>query len=209
MRKNRPGSSGPLGASALFACSKGYALCMTRAVPLLRKDVRWQPLRPASGPRGKEKRMKKMLAVGATAALLLAASALTPAVDEGDDVGFSAIARNISGGHGGGLPVAGVRVRAVQLRPQRLLGRGAAPALLVHVLRTGSGYPPHTRTRAPAPKPSNVRFTRAGRGTTLLVARCRRELWERGPGKGPGGAAPGCRLLTVAAAGPNARANSA
>ena len=48
--------------------------------------------------------MKKLFAVGATAALLMAAtspaSALTLAINEGDDVEFNAVAQNISGGFG-------------------------------------------------------------------------------------------------------------
>ena len=48
--------------------------------------------------------MKKLFAVGATAALLMAAtspaSALTLAIDDGDDVEYNAIAQNISGGFG-------------------------------------------------------------------------------------------------------------
>ena len=48
--------------------------------------------------------MKKLFAVGATAALMLAAtspaSALTLAIDDGDDTEFNAVAQNISGGFG-------------------------------------------------------------------------------------------------------------
>ncbi len=46
--------------------------------------------------------MKKMFAVGATAALLMTATspafAHTLAIDDGDDVEFNAVAQNISGG---------------------------------------------------------------------------------------------------------------
>ncbi len=48
--------------------------------------------------------MKKMFAVGATAALMLAASspafAQATAINEGDSVEFNAVAQNISGGFG-------------------------------------------------------------------------------------------------------------
>ena len=48
--------------------------------------------------------MKKMFAVGATAALMLAATtpafANTLAINEGDDTEFNAVAQNISGGFG-------------------------------------------------------------------------------------------------------------
>jgi len=48
--------------------------------------------------------MKKLFAVGATAALLMTATspafAYTLAIDDGDDVEFNAIAQNISGGFG-------------------------------------------------------------------------------------------------------------
>ena len=60
-------------------------------------------------PREKEKRMKKMFAVGATAALMLAATSpafaaefgdVTITETSGDDVEFNAVAQNISGGFG-------------------------------------------------------------------------------------------------------------
>ncbi|MDP9437961.1 MAG: hypothetical protein M3P49_04355, partial [Actinomycetota bacterium] len=48
--------------------------------------------------------MKKMFAVGATAALLMTATtpafANTLAINEGDDTEFNAVAQNISGGFG-------------------------------------------------------------------------------------------------------------
>lgn len=48
--------------------------------------------------------MKKMFAIGATAALMLAASspafAQATAINEGDSVEFNAVAQNISGGFG-------------------------------------------------------------------------------------------------------------
>ena len=93
-------------------CEK-YAKRVIRAVPCSVR-ICVGNLGPASGPREKEKRMKKLFAVGATAALMLASTSPALALDvvvvgdenvvtteiEGSDVHFNAVAQNIIGSIG-------------------------------------------------------------------------------------------------------------
>jgi hypothetical protein len=103
----------------------------------------------------------------------------------------------------GVAPLLGCLVGCLRLGP--LSDDRGAPALRPMLCTVP--HPLHIRNRAPVPGPFNARFTQAEWGMTFLVARCLAGVVGKGgPGKGPGGAAPGCRLLTVVARCPNADA---